>query len=112
MDKKKNVFLKCNIILIGAVLLISSFSAIAIEHNEKDKDIMNFSFSFDAPVIEKVTVENIVYDRVVLEGASSIGDFGEPVLPVKEIKILIPYEFRTGDISINTGKILKLVQIF
>ena len=40
MDKKKNVFLKCNIILIGAVLLISSFSAIAIEYNENDKDIM------------------------------------------------------------------------
>jgi len=108
MDEKINIFLKCNIILIGAVLLISSFSAIAIEYNEKDKDMMNFSFSFDAPVIEKVTVENIVYDRVILKGASSLGDFGEPVLPVKEIKVLIPYEYNVGDISINTGKIVKI----
>lgn len=54
---------------------------------------MTYTITFSHPVLEKVTVGEQVFDRVKVDDLPEVGDYGEPLLPVQELRLLIPYGY-------------------
>lgn len=52
----------------------------------KDKNSIELTIQFPEPIITKVDG----YDRIEMRGMPSLGNTGEPVLPVKGVNVLIP----------------------
>lgn len=86
-----------NKILISGVVILFLFSAVATGVNsgyniefENYEDI-TLNFIFSKPKIEKIEVNNEAYDRVTINRLPNSGDLNQPCLPVKSVKVLIPY---------------------
>jgi len=62
------------------------------EEVELNNEILEFDYFFDDPVIEKIEIDKVVYDSVTLEDTNKIEKLGEPVLPFKTIKLLVPQD--------------------
>jgi len=86
-----------NKILISGVVILFLFSAVVAGMNsgyntelENYEDI-TLNFTFLKPKIEKIEINNEVYDRVTINRLPNSGDLNQPCLPVKSVKVLIPY---------------------
>jgi len=89
------------VVLVTLTLIVLSLSALAVTESEIDKNqILTISYSFDVPHMEKLAINHNIYDRVILPGAPSIADPGEPCLPVKGAYILIPNNTQVNKIDV------------
>ncbi|MCK4332991.1 MAG: hypothetical protein KAV40_05365 [Thermoplasmatales archaeon] len=86
-----------NKILITGVVILFLFSAVAASMNlgyntesESLEDII-LNFTFSKPKIEKIEVNNEICDRVTINGLPNSGELNQPRLPVKSVKLLMPY---------------------
>ncbi|OYD15701.1 hypothetical protein CH333_05150, partial [candidate division WOR-3 bacterium JGI_Cruoil_03_44_89] len=80
---------------IMGVLAVSVFLAAALTAGE-----VVLRYDFGAPDIERVGE----YDKIVIEGLRTTGAPGEPMLPVKDAKILLPAGEIVNEIEVITGK--------
>jgi len=85
-------------ILITGVVTLFLFSAVAAGLNNlgcntspENLEDITLNFTFSEPKIEKIEVNNEVYDRVTINKLSNSGDLNKPCLPVKTVKLLMPY---------------------
>ncbi len=63
-------------------------------------EILEFNYVFEEPTIEKVEIGNNTYDKVLLEDTDSFEKTGEPVLPVKTVKILLPQDAELSGVNV------------
>ena len=49
------------------------------------------TYTFSKPILEKIEIKGEIYDRITINGLPNSGDLHEPRLPVKPLKILLPY---------------------
>ncbi|MCK5261072.1 MAG: hypothetical protein KAJ44_02725 [Thermoplasmatales archaeon] len=87
-----------NKILISGVVILFLFSAVAagvdnLGYNTSPENLgdITIDFAFPKPKTEKIEVNNEVYDRVTINRLPNSGDLNQPCLPVKSVKVLIPY---------------------
>lgn len=86
MQKRCNFF----IFLEAIVLLFSSLGVNAL--NVESFDVITLEFSFPKPLVEEVAdADGELYNTVSIEGLPVSSDLNQPCLPVKPIKILLPY---------------------
>lgn len=87
--------LKILFILIVATLFIFSTVAIAIKNQSYDPinnhDTITLDFTFSAPSIEQIIIKENVYDRITIDDLPNTCVLDAPRLPVKPIKLLLPY---------------------
>ncbi len=86
-----------NKILISSVVILFLFSAVSASMNsgyntesESLEDI-TLNFTFPKPKIEKIEVNNEICDRVTINGLPNSGELNHPRLPIKSVKLLMPY---------------------
>lgn len=48
-------------------------------------------YSFERPVLTRVTFEDVTYDRVTIPGLPNCGNAGQPALPAQGCQILLPF---------------------
>ena len=60
-------------------------------------------YTFEQPRIEQVTIENTVYDRLVMDDAPNSGYIGQPALPARGTQILLPPGAVVTGVEILTG---------
>ena len=92
--------------ILICVLLIEVAAVPVFGDNTKDQnnnDII-FDFSFSKPEIEKVEIKGELFDRVIIDGLSNTGNFQEPCLPVKPLKILLPQGTDVENIRVLTDE--------
>ena len=89
------------IILIAILLMASSWSISAIAQT-KHQPTLTMVYSFDHPTIQQVTVDDTIYDRVIIPGLSSSGIQGEPRLPSQGTTILLPQGATVTDITVTS----------
>ena len=89
------------VISIGIIVLfvVSGVSSIGVTQNthillESD---MSFHFQFNEPTIR----ENDEYYTIKIDDLQSYNNPGDPVVPIKTVKILIPYGKSIKNIEIN-----------
>jgi len=93
------------VVLVTLVLVVLSLSTLASTESEMDKNqMLTISYSFDVPQVEKLAINNNIYDRVILPDAPSIADPGEPCLPVKGAYILLPKNTQLSKIDVVTSE--------
>ena len=54
-------------------------------------DSIKIDFSFSNPSIEILQINNELFHRVKIEGLPNTFDYNKPIIPVKNLKILMPY---------------------
>jgi len=128
-ESMKKITLKIVLIGIAAIMVMSSFHQISgktietrktlsllsesvdIDKNlePEQEDLTEIiSFSFNEPVIKRSDLNNISekenFDKIIMDGLDNLENPGEPVLPFKSVKILIPQDKTIDNIEVITSE--------
>jgi hypothetical protein len=88
---------------------VLSTSLSAFTYGTADESILvSYTIAFPQPVIEKVTIGERIFDTVKVDELPEVGEYGKPVLPVKELRILIPYGYTVISIDANPSELISL----
>jgi hypothetical protein len=95
---------------------LSSYNS-ALVINATQKSVLELAYDFAEPVIGKTVIGKTVigeqeYDTVSIPGCDMYGAPGEPVLPVKTARILIPYGEEVLDIQVVPGEEIYLGEFY
>ena len=88
--------------LSGLFLLASAILLLLLAVTAQAGQI-TFEYSFEYPEMTTTTINNQVYDRIIISGAPNSGFEGQPALPAQGARILIPYGTRIADVQIIVG---------
>lgn len=92
------------VVIISIILFISLFSVANTAISEQSPNSIIMTYTFPTPVTSKITLENDVYDRLLIQGAPCSGNPGEPLLPTKGAYLLIPPDTNVDSITITGEK--------
>ena len=98
------------VLVISFSLLMTSSVFVGGEENEHAQ--VSISYLFGTPELEKISIGDIVYDKLTLEDAPCFGNPGEPCLPIKGAFILLPQDSKVVNIFVETGKQTRLGEGF
>ena len=101
--KSKNI--NFSSILIAFILLLASFSIFSVAQNVNDYEQLSMTYSFEAPILEQIMINNDAYTRITIEGLSASGNCGNPRLPSDGAYILLPQGTRLDDIKVSSESI-------
>ena len=85
-------------LFLGILLVVNM---ITVGNVSSDAETMTVVYTFEKPSIQSIQLGDTVYDEVILPGAPSFGDPGEPYLPMQGAYILLPQDTTVEDISIE-----------
>ncbi|MBU2552801.1 MAG: T9SS type A sorting domain-containing protein, partial [Proteobacteria bacterium] len=69
------------------------------------EDSVTISISFPNPIITKVKIQSFgEFDRIKIEGLPNMNKAGEPLLPLKGIEVLLPYNKDVSEIEVSYPK--------
>jgi hypothetical protein len=91
----------CKVACTSVFLFISLFSISSIATSEQVPDSIAMTYSFPTPVISKISLENNVYDQLLIQGAPCSGNPGELLLPTKGAYLLLPPNTNVDSITIT-----------
>ena len=76
----------------------------------EDFEKITLDFTFSVPTLEKIEINDELYDRVTIDGLPNSGSLNQLCLPVKPVKILIPFgrEFDSLEIVAKDKLLLEL----
>jgi len=99
--KRKNLFQIRLILLILLFALVLNADAEIKKYSTfiKDKEVIFITFDFPKPVIKKVGK----YHEIEMEDLINLGDTGLPELPVRTVKILLPYNMEIAKAKVFKG---------
>jgi len=94
-------------IALTIVFILLSSVVTAVSSHDTDNKLENFeniilNFTFSEPLIEEIEIKDEVHHRVTIKELPNSGDLKKPCLPVKSIKILIPYGKKIDTITVKT----------
>lgn len=94
---------------IGIVCMLFGTSVLAGISSLTDTPTFNsVRYSFNKPVVERLTVDEHVYDKVIMPDAPCSGDPGEPSLPTKGAYILLPQKTKVSETIATPGEKVSL----
>ncbi|MCD6222298.1 MAG: hypothetical protein J7K12_01255, partial [Thermoplasmata archaeon] len=94
-------------IMVVIVSLLFSSIVFSAKSETASKDEISISVSFDNPIFKKVNIGNKTYDKIEIPNLHCVGNPGEPYLPSKAIRVLLPYGKKV-DIIIWNGKEISI----
>jgi hypothetical protein len=101
MAMKKNHILRKSIIPVVLMVCLLTTSVPTIAQNPGDENL-TLSYTFPRPVVATEQLGEHYVDTVRIEGLPSIGQYGEPLLPVRPLRILLPYHSTVHTIDVTT----------
>ena len=95
LNNKKRILGRGNISLTICILLIttalSATTVTSFESDDVTEESFSYSFTFIEPSFQTMDVDNSGYTNINMPGCLAIGkQAGEPAMPVKFIKLLLP----------------------
>jgi hypothetical protein len=107
MRKKKNNLKMWFLGFLSLCLLASSLPAVTQGTTEECIEV-TYPVIFPCPIIEQVTVGEQIFDTVIMDNLPQVGDYREPILPVKQLRILIPYGYTINAIDADASDPISL----
>jgi len=97
------VFFLLSVITVGVSIAKNGDTA-------EDFEKITLDFTFSTPTLEKIEINGELYDRVTVDGLPNSGGINQPRLPVKPVKVLIPYgrEFDSVEVVSKEKSLLEL----
>lgn len=80
----------------------------ALNAVSNDKSDILVEIDFCCPVIEKVLVDEVVFDRVTMDELSNSGSIDGVALPVRSVEILLPYGQQVSSVEVVAGESFSL----
>jgi parallel beta-helix repeat protein len=99
MQFKKSVSL-----LLATCLLLTCFSFVAMQAVAQGSNEIQLTFEFSTPTITK----GLSYDSVTMSDLSEDGAPGEPILPFRMVKVLMPQGTGVQSIDVSVGRSVML----
>ncbi len=72
------------------ISVMFTIAAIVFAYSAANAEVLEQTYLFEPPTLESVTINGEVYDRIIMPGCEVLGDAGEPLLPARGTKILLP----------------------
>ncbi|EMR75371.1 hypothetical protein MBGDF03_00378 [Thermoplasmatales archaeon SCGC AB-540-F20] len=112
LNNKKRILGRGNISLAVCILLIttalSATTVISFEPADLSQESLSYTFSFKEPNFKTLQADNSGYTNINMPGCLAIGkQAGEPAMPVKFIKLLLPPMKTVSDVTV-TGSPIEL----
>jgi len=97
------VFFLLFVITVGASIAKNGDTA-------EDFEKITLDFTFSTPTLEKIEINGELFDRVTINGLPNSGGINQLCLPVKPVKVLIPFgrEFDSVEVVAKEKSLLKL----
>jgi len=97
------VFFLLFVITVGASIAKNGDTA-------EDFEKITLDFTFSTPTLEKIEINGEFYARVTIDKLPNSGGINQPRLPVKPVKVLIPYgrEFDSVEVVAKEKSLLEL----
>jgi hypothetical protein len=106
--KKKNETIKISFLAILTFCLLSTSLPAFPKASSDDSIEVAYTYTFTTPAIEKVRSGDKIFDTVSLDDLPEAGEYGKPILPVKELRLLIPYGYEVSSIDVNPSEPISL----
>jgi len=100
-SKKNSMYWKVGFITL--VLLLTTSSALVTGQNRNGNDYITKIFSFNAPQIQQIVIDNELYDEVLMSDAQGAWNVGEPNLPAYGVSLLLPAGTTIAEITVQPG---------
>lgn len=100
----KKIILHFETLFITIVLLMTTFSVLVVANSNNGYDQITKTYSFEAPSIQQVIVNNAIYDRIVMQNSPGYGNPGEYNLPAHGVYILVNQGAEITDIEVVPGE--------
>ena len=114
----RNKIIMLQTILVTALFFAGSTLAVSIslpgieeELTEDRIDKLVYSYTFTEPEIQKISILNEDFIHVSLKDCKNYAKTGEPSIPVKPLRILLPQGTTVEDITIITGESIEIESI-
>jgi len=95
-------------VFITVIFLCSAFSITGSADSTTLEDRVSVEYSIKKPIVKQIEIDGTTYDKIVVDGASSFGNPGEPCLPIKGVYLLLPYNSKVEEITIEHDEIKSL----
>ena len=102
----KGIAIVCICIFFGGILTTG------LSGKTEATGLVPLVYGFDAPKIEKIKINDEIFDKVIVKGATSTGDPGEPCLPIMGANILLPTKTEVTEIIATSGDRVELGEGF
>ena len=92
--------------VIGILMLflfVSISQAFGLNKTNESFENIDFNFTFSKPKIEKITINDELLDRVIISDLPNTNDYEKPCLPVKPVRVLLPYGKDVESIDVTTS---------
>ncbi len=100
-SKKNRMYWKVGFITL--VLLLTSGSALVAGLNSNENDYITKIFTFTAPQIHHIVINNQFYDEVIMPDGQGVWNVGEPNLPAYGVSLLLPAGTTIAEITVQPG---------
>jgi hypothetical protein len=105
LNNKKRILSRGNISLVVCILLLttalSAATVTSFEPDDLTEEKVSYSFTFIEPSFQTVEADNSLYTNINMPGCMAMGrQAGEPSLPVKFIKLLLPPMKTVTDVTV------------
>ena len=104
---KNKMSKKILLAILTFCLLATSLSAVPNGTGD-DSTIITYTLSFGRPAVEKTTIGKSIFDTVRIDDLPENGAYGEPLLPIKELRILLPYHTKVRCIDVTPSEPISL----
>jgi hypothetical protein len=95
-------------LLVVLIFLTTVFTCVSIPGQKNEVEKIEKIYYFEKPIISKVTINGIIFDRISMSKASNDGDIGSPSLPFYDIRLLLPMGTVINSVSVVPGKEISL----
>jgi len=103
-NKNKTIIHYFKVIFVTTFLLLATCSIFAVAESRNNESQIIKTYSFETPYVNQVTMDNTVYDQIIIPDSLGYGSPGEPNLPAYGVHLLLPHGTDVADIEVVPGE--------
>ncbi|MBU8932776.1 MAG: hypothetical protein KOO62_02105 [candidate division Zixibacteria bacterium] len=89
--------------VVALLVTFDLVTAMAATENESSTSIVQ-TYTFSPPQVETVKIDGEMFDALEMDGCPVSGLAGQPALPTKRARILLPYGHTLSEVEITAGQ--------
>ncbi len=99
-------------VILCLFLLLNGTLVVGLSERTDGKVLKPLVYSFTEPRLETIVLNDVIYDKIIMDGTTNYGRPGEPSLPIKGAAVLLPQNTKVSDIKVTAGEKRGLGQEF
>ena len=111
MKKRVETIRKISInVLVVIFILQSSFLSefVIVADAKENNEMLTYTISFEQPTLEQIKLNDTTFTKIEMSNCLSHASPGDPALPVRPVKILLPQGEKISDIKVSYPKSVKI----